>query len=132
MKLAIYQHNITKAYTDRLKEVGPDGDLGEHELNWKITRDVAFWGSESWEPMMASKYKMVGEMEVTDMSEVFHLGNGYGDQTKLNRTDDMRSLSVGDLVEDVETGELFMCDPEGWTSINYMGLQAPHQFGEVA
>lgn len=126
MKFNIFQHNITKAYTDQLTEVGFHGDLGEYELDAKITRDVTFWGSESWEPAMASKFKLVATCEANDLEDVFHMGNGYGDQTMFNRVSDMHSLSVGDLVECVDTGDMLMVDPTGWTSVSYFGL------GEVA
>ena len=132
MKFSIYQFNLSREAADRINEVGFDGDLGKYAQDVKIQRDVNFFGSESWEPKMASRYNLVARCEADNLSEVFHIGNGYGDQSKIDRVERMRSVSVGDLVEDVETGELFMCDPEGWTPVNYMGLQAPHQFGEVA
>ena len=132
MKFLIYQFNLSREAADRINEVGFDGDLGEFAQDAKIQRDVTFFGSNSWEPKMASRYNLVARCEADNLDEVFHIGNGFGDQDKIERLERMHSLSVGDLVEDVETGELFMCDPEGWTSINYMGLQAPHQFGEVA
>ena len=123
MKFNIFQHNITKAYTDLLAEVGFHGDLGEYELDAKISRDVTFWGSESWEPAMASKFNLVATCEAADLADVFHMGNGYGDQSKFTRLNDMHSLSVGDLVECVDTGDVMMVDPTGWTSVSYMGLQ---------
>lgn len=132
MKFAIYQFNLSREAANRINEVGFNGDLGEFAADAKIQRDVKFFGSERWEPKMASRYNLVARCEADNLDQVFHMGNGYGDQDKIERLERMHSVSVGDLVEDVETGELFMCDPEGWTSINYMGLQAPHQFGEVA
>lgn len=132
MKFAIYQFNLSCEAADLINKVGFDGDLGEFAQDAKIQRDVTFFGSESWEPKMATRYNLVARCEADNLDEVFHMGNGYGDTSKFEALERMHSVSVGDLVEDVETGELFMCDPEGWTSINYMGLQAPHQFGEVA
>ena len=73
---------------------------------------------------MASKYKKVAVITDCVLNEVFHIGNGYGDQSKIKRIGDMYSLSVGDLVECVDTGDMLMVDPEGWTCVSYYGLEA--------
>ena len=132
MKFSIFQHKLSSEAADRINEVGFEGDLGEFAADATIQRDVKFFGSERWEPKMASRYNLVARCEANNLDEVFHMGNGYGDTSKFEALERMHSVSVGDLVENIETGELFMCDPEGWTAVNYMGLQAPHQFGEVA
>ena len=90
----------------------------------EIRRELTFDGSESWVPTMASKYKKVAVITDCVLNEVFHIGNGYGDQTKIERIADMYSLSVGDLVECVDTGDMLMVDPEGWTCVSYYGLEA--------
>ena len=90
----------------------------------EIRRELTFDGSESWVPMMASKYKKVAVITDCVLNEVFHIGNGYGDQSKIKRIGDMYSLSVGDLVECVDTGDMLMVDPEGWTCVSYYGLEA--------
>ncbi len=123
MKFNIFQHILSSEAIDRINEVGFDGDLGEFQTDAKISRDVTFWGSESWEPAMASKFELVATCEADDLADVFHMGNGYGDQSKFIRIANMRSLSVGDLVECVDTGDVMMVDPMGWTSVSYMGLQ---------
>ena len=124
MKFNIFQFNISSEAADRLNQVGWEGDHGEFAFDIKITRDVAFWGSEKWEPMMASKYAKVATCEASNLEDVFHMGNGYGDQSNFTKIDVMHSLSVGDLVECVDTGDVLMIDPEGWTSVSYMGLEA--------
>ena len=90
----------------------------------EIRRELTFDGSESWVPTMASKYKKVAVITDCVLNEVFHIGNGYGDQSKIKRIGDMYSLSVGDLVECVDTGDMLMVDPEGWTCVSYYGLEA--------
>lgn len=123
MKFNIFQHILSSEAIDRINEVGFDGDLGEFQTDAKISRDVTFWGSESWEPAMASKFELVATCEANELSDVFHMGNGYGDQSKFIRIANMHSLSVGDLVECVDTGDVMMIDPTGWTSVSYIGLQ---------
>ena len=90
----------------------------------EIRRELTFDGSESWVPTMASKYKKVAVITDCVLNEVFHIGNGYGDQSKIKRIGDMYPLSVGDLVECVDTGDMLMVDPEGWTCVSYYGLEA--------
>ena len=123
MKFNIFQHILSSEAIDRINEVGFGGDLGEFQTDAKISRDVTFWGSESWEPAMASKFNLVAECEADNLEDVFHMGNGYGDQSKFIRIANMHSLSVGDLVECVDTGDVMMIDPTGWTSVSYIGLQ---------
>jgi hypothetical protein len=123
MKFNIFQHILSSEAIDRINEVGFGGDLGEFQTDAKISRDVTFWGSESWEPAMASKFNLVAECEADNLEDVFHMGNGYGDQSKFIRIANMHSLSVGDLVECVDTGDVMMIDPTGWTKVSYMGLR---------
>ena len=106
MKFNIFQHILSSEAIDRINEVGFGGDLGEFQTDAKISRDVTFWGSESWEPGMASKFELVATCEANDLSDVFHMGNGYGDQSKFIRIANMHSLSVGDLVECIDTGDM--------------------------
>ena len=123
MKFNIFQHILSSEAIDRINEVGFGGDLGEFQTDAKISRDVTFWGSESWEPAMASKFELVAECEADNLEDVFHMGNGYGDQSKFIRIANMHSLSVGDLVECVDTGDVLMVDPMGWTAVSYQGLR---------
>ena len=123
MKFNIFQHILSSEAIDRINEVGFDGDLGEFAIEAKITRDVGCFGSERWEPAMAAKFNLVAECEADNLEDVFHMGNGYGDQSKFTKLGNMHSLSVGDLVECVDTGDVLMVDPEGWTSVSYQGLR---------
>ena len=93
MKFSIYQMQLTSDAADRINEVGFDGDLGEYALDAKIQRDVKFWGSEHWTPKMASRYNMVARGVADNLDEVFHIGNGYGDQEKIERLERMYSPS---------------------------------------
>ena len=124
MKFNIFQFKISSEAADHLNLVGWEGDHGEFASEIKITRDVQFWGSEKWEPAMAAKFNKVATCEASNLEDVFHMGNGYGDQSKFERIAKMRSLSVGDLVECVDTGDMMMVDPEGWTAVSYNGLEA--------
>ena len=124
MKFNIFQFKISSEAADRINEVGFEGDLGEFAIEAKITRDVGCFGSERWEPIMASKFNLVAICEASNLEDVFHMGNGYGDQSKFTKVANMHSLSVGDLVECVDTGDVMMVDPAGWTAINYFGFEA--------
>ena len=123
MKFNIFQFKISSEAADHLNQVGWEGDHGEFASEIKITRDVQFWGSERWEPAMAAKFNLVAECEAHNLEDVFHMGNGYGDQSKFTKLGNMHSLSVGDLVECVDTGDVLMVDPMGWTAVSYQGLR---------
>jgi hypothetical protein len=123
MKFNIFQFKISSEAADRINEVGFDGDLGKFAMEAKITRDVGCFGSDRWEPEMAAKFNLVAECEASNLEDVFHMGNGYGDQSKFTKLGNMHSLSVGDLVECVDTGDVLMVDPMGWTAVSYQGLR---------
>ena len=118
MKFNIFQFKISSEAADHLNLVGWDGDHGEFATDIKITRDVSCFGSARWEPVMAAKYNLVAECEASNLEDVFHMGNGYGDQSKFTKIANMHSLSVGDLVECVDTGDVMMVDPAGWTAVS--------------
>ena len=73
MKFNIFQHKLSSEAVARINEVGFDGDLGEFATDAKISRDVTFFGSESWEPMMATKFKKVATCEASNLEDVFHV-----------------------------------------------------------
>ena len=71
MKFNIFQFKISREAADRINEVGFEGDLGEFAIEAKITRDVGCFGSERWEPMMASKFNLVAKCEASNLEDVF-------------------------------------------------------------
>jgi len=119
MKFSVYQSQVSRAAIDRVNTNGWEVAIREFpEL--AVDRDVKFFGSEQFETSMFQYYVLVAEMtDISNLEEVFHVGNGYGDQSKMTRVADrMHSLSVGDIIFCHDTNTFLMCDPEGWTGIS--------------
>lgn len=119
MKFSVYQSQVSRAAIDRVNTNGWEVAIREFpEL--AVDRDVKFFGSENFETSMFQYYVLVAEMtDISNLEEVFHVGNGYGDQSKMTRVADrMHSLSVGDIIFCHDTNTFLMCDPEGWTGIS--------------
>jgi len=119
MKFSVYQSQVSRAAIDRVNTNGWEVAIREFpEL--AVDRDVKFFGSEQFETSMFQYYVLVAEMtDISNLEDVFHVGNGYGDQSKMTRVADrMHSLSVGDIIFCHDTNTFLMCDPEGWTGIS--------------
>jgi len=120
MKFSVYQFHMSDAAFDKVNAVGWGGDFGEFATEVEIHREVKFEGAEKYRPEMSEYFELVAEMtDISNLEEVFHVGNGYGDQSKMTRVADrMHSLSVGDIIFCHDTNTFLMCDPEGWTGIS--------------
>lgn len=119
MKFSVYQSQVSPDAYRRVNTNGWEVAIREFpEL--AVDRDVKFFGSEQFETSMFQYYVLVAEMtDISNLEEVFHVGNGYGDQSKMTRVADrMHSLSVGDIIFCHDTNTFLMCDPEGWTGIS--------------
>ena len=55
-----------------------------------------------------------------NLEEVFEVGNGMGEQSRLERHGRMKSVSVGDVVRD-EDGKLHLVDSTGFLALDYQG-----------
>lgn len=119
MRFSVYQFDLSRKAVDRVNTNG--WDVAQREFpEVAIHRDVKFEGSENYQSWMFNHYNLVAEMtDIFDLEEVFHVGNGYGNQSKMTHVADrMHSMSVGDVVFCHDTNTYLMCDPEGWTAIS--------------
>ena len=119
MRFSVFQFRLSNEAVDRVNTNGWDVALREFP-EVAIHRDVKFEGSENYQSWMFNHYTLVAEMtDVSNLEEVFHLGNGYGEQSKITRVADrMHSMSVGDVIFCHDTNDYFMCDPMGWTAVD--------------
>lgn len=120
MRFSVYQFRLSREAIDRVNTNGWDVALREFP-EVAIDRDVKFHdGSENYQSWMFNHYNLVAEMtDISNLEEVFHIGNGYGEQSKMTRVADrMHSLSVGDIIFCHDTNTYLMCDPMGWTAID--------------
>ena len=119
MRFSVFQFHLSNEAVDRVNTNGWDVALLEFP-EVAIHRDVKFEGSENYQSWMFNHYTLVAEMtDVSDLEEVFHLGNGYGEQSKMTRVAErVHSMSVGDIAFCHDTNTYFMCDPMGWTAVD--------------
>lgn len=119
MKFSVYQVQTTRAQSDHINAVGWGGLSDEGMDSMRAKQELMLDGAEAYETWMFSHFKLVAKMtEVSNLEEVFHLGNGYGDQSKMERVERMHSVSVGDVIFCEDTNTWLMCDPCGWTGIS--------------
>lgn len=80
-----------------------------------LIRDIRFMNPLQIEAV-SDQYELVATVEAKDLNEVFHFGNMQ--RSKFNVVGEMVSVSVGDIIENVETGETHVVDNIGFVKIN--------------
>lgn len=82
-------------------------------------RDLYFLSPSEIEAI-SDEYDFVAAIKADSLGEVFRIGNFVREEDDQYRAviQPMRSLSVGDIVQCIETGETFVCAKFGWETIN--------------
>ena len=111
----IYQANLSDEASDVLNSVGWDGDFGEFDTEIRIGGDVQFFGSEKFEKAMFAYYAPVGKLQADDLDDVYFIGNMRHSEIEILGR--MHSVSVGDIIENVENQEFFMVESEGFSKM---------------
>jgi hypothetical protein len=85
----------------------------------RAKHDLGFHGSEAWEAWMFEHMEACVGVQANDLHHVFELTNLWNDEGAISRirAGGVRSLSVGDIVLDVEADTYYMVDGYGWTEI---------------
>ena len=117
MRFSLFQFQMTREYAEVVNAVGWETAIAANP-EIMIHREVKFGGSAEFQPWMFDHYQVVAQITANGLDEVFHIGNGYGDQDKIVRLERMHSMSVGDVVLCHDTNTYFMCDPMGWTAVD--------------
>ena len=119
MEYKVYQVRLTAVEVDTVNTKGHNS-VARHRRNLDLT--CAYDKTEDQKKAMVTEawyegdYDPVGKVYARDLNEVFELGNGMGDQSKVERFGQMKSLSVGDLVCD-EDGTLHLVDSFGFVAV---------------
>jgi len=119
MEYTVYQVNLTQQEVATVNAEG-HSSVAKHVRNLNLS--MAYGKTEDQKKAMVSEawfegdYDPVGKVYARDLNEVFELGNGMGDQSKVERFGQMKSLSVGDLVRD-EDGTLHLVDNYGFVAV---------------
>ena len=72
-------------------------------------------GSKKWFPELLDLFTETAGVDSDDLEEVFEIGNGYGDLTKLITYSKMSSVSVGDIIK--QGDELYMVEAFGFKKL---------------
>jgi hypothetical protein len=114
---SVYQFSISSKAADAVHALGWD-EAKKFHPEVAIHRDVLFTGgSEKFESWMGRYYMLVNQYDVADLNAVFHDGN----VKELPAA--MRSISIGDIIYNEETGVAWMVDFTGFNVVNVFGLE---------
>ena len=81
------------------------------------TRDLSFMEASEIEAI-SDQYEFVAIIEAASLENVFLISNSGEYETLVERVQPMHSLSVGDIVHNLETDETFVVGSYGWWKIN--------------
>jgi Na+/H+ antiporter NhaB len=79
-------------------------------------RDMYFMSSAEIEAI-SDDYVLVATIDANDLEQAFTIGNIWAEK-KINVVAPMRSVSVGDIIEDLVTGKTFVVANIGFDEIN--------------
>ena len=68
---------------------------------------------------ISDEFEVVARITARSMDKVFRIGNFVceEDETKIEVVGKMRSISIGDIVHNLDTDETFVCASHGWDMI---------------
>lgn len=81
-------------------------------------RDMSFMSAAEIQEI-SDEYEFVAQCDARSMDEVFRIANFVceEDESLIEVVGEMHSLSVGDIVHNLETDETFVCANYGWDKI---------------
>ena len=110
-KYTILQINLTDAQVDEVNAA--KGDYPEFYKKYLRTN---FQPKPEVILDVFDMYKPVAKIKAENLEQVFHIGN-MGPEEKIERLDQMHSVSVGDLVFDPDTGSYHYVDSFGFAEL---------------
>ena len=122
----------SKAYFDLCMIGMGDTDAGllvQAAIDWGFYKPTMFMTLSDPNQHAESIYRKAGRDNAVALEEIFCEGNGHGrgdyETTSLQRHS---SISVGDLVVDLEDGSVTVCMPCGWQLLNKTTLALKSQY----
>lgn len=73
----------------------------------------------------AEDFRLVSAIRAKDLEDVFDVGN-IGPESQITRYKSMRSVSVGDIIEDTETGRFFVVAKMGFEEVSSTHIEQLH------
>jgi hypothetical protein len=83
-------------------------------------RDLYFMNTKQIEKI-SDEYEFVARIDARNLNEVFRIGNFVVEEDETLRdvrVEGMRSISVGDIVQNIDDDKCFVCLRNGWEEIN--------------
>ena len=125
----------SKAYFDLCTIGMGDTDAGllvQAAIDWGFYKPTMFMTLSDPNQHAESIYRKAGRDNAVALEEIFCEGNGHGrgdyETTSLQRHS---SISVGDLVVDLEDGSVTVCMPCGWQLLNKTTLALKSQYNRT-
>ena len=116
MKYEVYQMHLSDKVFDEVNRLGHAGAAKAYP-EYEAYQGTHFAGSKGFKSTYLQYFSKVAEIEAQDLEQVFEIGNGYGDQTKIARLGRMHSVSVGDIVV-ADDGRYMMVDRMGFNEVS--------------
>jgi len=79
-------------------------------------RDMYFMSPEEIEAI-SDQYELVAMIDAKDPEQAFTIGNMWNED-RMNIVGPMHSISVGDIIEDLTTGQTLVVEKFGFSEIN--------------
>ena len=125
----------SKAYFDLCKIGMGDTDAGllvQAAIDYGFYKPTMFMTLSDQNQHAEGIYRKAGRSNAVALEEIFCEGNGHGrgdyETTSLQRHS---SISVGDLVVDLEDGSVTVCMPHGWQLLNKTTLELKSQYNRI-
>ena len=79
-------------------------------------RDMYFMSTEEIEAI-SDEYDLVGMIDANELEQAFTVGNIWA-EARITKVGDMRSVSVGDILENLVTGKTYVVANIGFNEIS--------------
>jgi hypothetical protein len=108
-KFSIFQFQLNKEDEMLINSQGWDASP-------KIKSYISSKMGKGYDPKATLYYDIVAKIEADNLDQVFDIGN-IGPEKAIERIKSMHSISVGDVIMEDDTGDLFYVAKFGFTKI---------------
>lgn len=126
MAFRILQVQITDAKADEVNEAGCWSKVAWGKTYLDLTNGFLEEDQMGDVFVRAVGYGLVQHtmtIDTDNLDEAFAIGNGMGDESKLTELCRHKSMSIGDVLVDTETGEAMIVATFGFDPINIEGVE---------
>lgn len=118
MKYEVYMNILSRENVDAVNSMGREEALKKIP-KYKAYLDAMCFGFKGFKMSHMIHYTHVANVEAKDLDEVFHIMNvaKNGDSVEP-MIEAYRSMSVGDIIFDIEAGKWWFVDNFGFAEIN--------------